>query len=87
MSRSYREPWYVDGYGSRNRKRIAKNYANRRIRRKREEIPDGKAYRKFTDTWDICDFRHQYDPNPYVYSFFGKLVESEPEPLWKARRK
>jgi len=55
MSRSYREPWIVDGYGTK-RKRLAKRAANRIVRRSRG-VPSGMAYKKFTNPWDICDFK------------------------------
>jgi hypothetical protein len=55
MSRSRRAPWTVDGYGT-NRKRYAKNQANRAVRRS-EDVPNGKAYRKFYNPWDISDYR------------------------------
>lgn len=90
MSRSYREPYVLDGYGTK-RKKYDKNYANRRIRRKSVEyvIADGSSYRKITDPWDICDFRLRYDPRPWIYSSY-KTKELEwvyPDPLWKWNRK
>ena len=88
MSHSYRKPWYVDGYGSRS-KRLSKREANKRIRRS-NDVPDGKAYRRFYDPWDICDYKYPYDPHPYVrVNWFntGRLEWVYPEPIWKARRK
>jgi hypothetical protein len=55
MSRSYRKPIFTDGYGTK-RRRLAKARANRRVRRMLY-IPSGNAYRKFSDPWDICDYR------------------------------
>jgi hypothetical protein len=55
MSRSYRKPINKDGYGTK-RRRLEKSIANRVIR-KAEHIPDGKAYRKWYDSWNICDWR------------------------------
>lgn len=55
MSRSYRKPITTDGYGTK-RRRAAKALANRQVR-KNFEIPDGNEYRKFTDPWNICDYR------------------------------
>jgi len=86
MSRSYREPVFVDGYGTR-RKRYAKNLANRYIRRTKD-IPNGNAYRKYYDSWDICDYRFRWDPYPHIRCWkFGEAVVVEPIPEWKARRK
>jgi len=87
MSRSYREPWFSDGYGSRGRKRFFKNYANRRIRRTNKIIASHMAYKKFTDPWNICDYKFKYDPYPHIYSFMGELRVIPPEPRWKAVRK
>jgi hypothetical protein len=88
MSRSYREPYFVDGYGSKW-KRFNKNYANRRVRRKAVdfEIADGNSYRRMYDQWDICDWRFRYDPRPRYYSWGGELRVSTPEPEWKIRSK
>lgn len=55
MSRSYRKPIITDGYGTK-RRRVAKACANRRVRKK-INIPNGNAYRKFTDPWNICDYK------------------------------
>lgn len=72
MSRSYREPWYIEGYGSPS-KAFRKNQANRRIRRSKN-IPNHKAYKKFYEQYDICDYKYKYDPN---YN----------QPLWQVGRK
>ncbi len=87
MSRSYRRPWFVEGYGSRGGKRFRKNYANRRIRRTKKIIADHNAYRKFTDPWDICDYRYKYNPHPIIWYYSGKIRVIEPDPRWKAVRK
>ena len=36
-----------------------KQFANRRLRRKgiNFEIPNGKAYKKLNESWDICDYK------------------------------
>jgi hypothetical protein len=87
MSRSYRKPWITDGYkGSKNR-RFYKNFANRIIRRSKEEIPDGKIYRKFIDRYSICDYIIWYNPKPHKYLFNGKEYITNPTPFWKVIRK
>lgn len=85
MSRSYREPWFVDGYGSRW-KRHQKRAANRRVRHAKN-VPNGNAYRRYFDPWNICDWKYCWDPMPHVYWLFGELRIIEPTPEWKARRK
>lgn len=67
MSRSYRKPIVTDGYKGSRRKQFHKNCANRRIRRTVEEIANGKAYRKFYESWDICDYKWRCNFEPYVY--------------------
>jgi len=54
MSRSYRQPFYVDGYGSKWKAK-SKRQANRRVRA--ADTADGGAYKKVTNSWDICDYR------------------------------
>jgi len=87
MSRSFRAPWYVDGWEGSRRKRFYKRYANRVIRRTESEIADGKAYRKFFDNYSICDYKWLYDPNPHVFWMGGKQYVIEPDPIWKVNRK
>jgi hypothetical protein len=90
MSRSYKKPHMKEGYGTK-RKKVNKNYANRRIRRKCVEydIADGSSYRKITNPWDICDFIIRYEPKPWVGVSYrtGELEWVEPDPLWKWNRK
>ncbi len=87
MSRSYRAPWYTDGYkGSRNRQ-YHKREANRTIRRS-IDVPNGKAYRKFYESWSICDYKFPM-LTPYIrWSFFKNEFEwvYEERP-WRVCRK
>lgn len=86
MSRSYREPWYMDSYGTRYRKYM-KRYSNKKVR-KAVDVPDGKAYRKILNPYDITDWKSRWDPHPhYFYHFNGELDVILPDPEWKARRK
>jgi hypothetical protein len=87
MSRSYKKNLIQKcGYGSKG-KVFMKNYANRKIRRSTDEVPNGNKYRRYTDPWDLCDFVHHYDPNRHIYSWGGEMRVIEPDPLWKWRRK
>ena len=87
MSRSYREPVFKDSYGTRH-KQWAKREANQRIRRT-NDVPDGKAYRKYYDPWNIVDFKSRWDPWPTYRSNWrtGEIEMTDPVPEWKARRK
>ena len=55
MSRSYKKVGYCKCKRSCKK---GKQYANRRLRRKgvNYEIPNGKAYKKLNESWDICDY-------------------------------
>jgi len=85
MSRSYREPWFVDSYGSKSKK-FDKRHANRKIRNA-DDVPNGRAYRKYYDPWNIADYKFRWNPYPSIRFRSGeqKIIEAIPE--WKARRK
>lgn len=52
------------------------------------KVPDGKAYRKYFDPWNIVDSKYEYQLEGYWYcNFKGELVYMEPDPRWKAIRK
>jgi len=87
MSRSYRKPYVVDGYGGKH-KPYAKRQANKRIRRS-EGVPDGKQYRKFYETWNIRDYKSYYVQKPYVRRNYitHELSWVYPEDAWKDIRK
>lgn len=84
MSRSYRKPWTVDGYGSKG-KRKEKQFANKAVRNT-AGIPNGKAYRKFYCSWNIADYKWLTDTKPY-FSNLSQQWEEPLTPAWKARRK
>lgn len=53
MSRSYKKtPIVKDGHSG----RFGKTFANRKVRRCKEPIANGKAYRKVFNPWDIHDY-------------------------------
>lgn len=76
MARSYRKPWITDGYKGSKRRQFFKNIANRRIR-KAKDVPDGKAYRKFFCSYDICDYKWYANMNDDWYK----------KEFWKYNRK
>lgn len=51
MSRSYRAPWVKD-----QASRGIKRFANKAWRHKKD-VPDGMAYKKYFESYSICDFR------------------------------
>jgi len=78
MSRSYKKPYVKDGYGSK-RKRFRKNYANRVVRNSKN-VPDGKAFKKFFCSYNICDYQFYVE----LKKEKGWLYERE---FWKYSRK
>ena len=64
MSRSYKkQPCYKDHSPK------GKNLANRKIRRmKNEDIPDGNAYKKYSDSWSISDYKFYNSWEEYLMS-------------------
>jgi hypothetical protein len=76
MSRSRRVPWITDGYKGSKRKQFFKNYANKVVRKSRD-IPNGKAYKKFFCSYDICDYKWYVDLNDEFYK----------KEFWKYTRK
>lgn len=64
MSRSTKRPWICD------RNPWAKNYANRILRRAKRthDLANGNAYRKFSCSWNICDYKWlATEPKPRRY--------------------
>lgn len=51
MSRSYRAPWVKDA-ATRGMKRCAN-----KAWRNKKDVPDGMGYKRFFNSWNICDFR------------------------------
>ena len=56
MSRSFKKIGHCKSEKSCKK---GKQFANRRLRRKgiNFEIPNGKAYKKLNESWDICDYK------------------------------
>ena len=56
MSRSYKKIGHCKYERSCKK---GKQFANRRLRRKgiNFEIPNGNAYKKLNESWDICDYK------------------------------
>jgi hypothetical protein len=71
MSRSYRKPYWTQGYGGKWR-RFAKRQASKRVRQSK---PVGNAayYKRVYNSWEICDFK-------FIESEKSQLV-------WKVKRK
>lgn len=51
MSRSYKAPVVKQRQHKKD-----KRLAERRVRRQKDDIADGKVYRKYSNSYDICDW-------------------------------
>ena len=92
MSRSYRKNTFVvDRHGRNIRRKFFKKYYNRSLRNlmnKTGEIIQNSEYKKFSNSWNICDYRwywsekdakdeyfrmlNNYIINPRTYEYFFK---------------
>lgn len=73
MSHSFKHTLIVkDGTGSTYKPR-AKRWANKTVRRSMD-VPNGKAYRKIFNPWDICEHTYRFDPttDSLTYKLFKK---------------
>lgn len=52
MSRSYKKHFRCKQKNS----KIEKKRANKKVRHFKSDLPNGKAYRKLFESWDICDW-------------------------------
>lgn len=63
MSRSYKKtPGFTDQQRNSSTSKVLKRLSNKRVRQfdVEDHLPNGKAYRKFLDPWDICDWKLLY---------------------------
>lgn len=71
MSRSYKKhPIVKDPAG-----KYMKRFANKKVRRTKD-IPNGKAYRKVFETWDISDFRWIWSREKAIYDYLTAEPDS-----------
>jgi hypothetical protein len=77
MSRSIRRPFCTHGQKNSKSKQFWKREASRMVRNS-EDIPNGRAYRKFFDRWNIDDYRWYQSPRD---------IEKHWPEWWKLLRK
>ena len=77
MSRSYRKPYCNESYKGSRAKQFWKKKANQKIHNS-DNIPNGKAYKKFFEPWKINDY--------YFYQSPTDIKKHWPE-WWKLLRK
>jgi len=74
MSRSYKKnPYIKDGSAK------AKRFANKKVRRYKEDIPDGKFYRKIFDPYNISDWSYGMSWNEYWKTELANWKKREEE--------
>lgn len=61
MSRSYKKRPIV-----KDRNKGMRTFANRKVRNYKGVIPCGKAYRKISESYDICDYIFEKTYNEYL---------------------
>ena len=54
MSRSYKKFPFCK---CENSCKSGKKFANKKVRRHKKEISNGRSYKKLYESWDICDYR------------------------------
>lgn len=54
MSRTYKKP-VLTGYTK--ERRYQKRLASKKVRRVKDELPDGCSYKKLYDSYNICEFK------------------------------
>lgn len=55
MSRSYKKhPWITDHHARTTKEK--KKFANKKVRHYKN-LPNGSAYKKVSESWDICDYK------------------------------
>lgn len=68
MSRSYKKHPFVKDPAN----KFMKRYANKKVRRT-PNIPNGKAYKKVFESWDISDWRWWWDKQNAIYDYYDHL--------------
>lgn len=73
MSRSYKKnPWCCSSNHA-----FGKNQANRRIRNVNvdEQIPNGKYYKRYYNSWEICEYKNYTSFSDWCKSAIGAIAE------------
>ena len=65
MSRSYKKHPFVKDPAN----KFMKRYANKKVRRT-PNIPNGKAYKKVFESWDISDWRWWWDKQTAIFDYY-----------------
>ena len=80
MSRSRKVPMFK----LKNRK-FAKKLSNKKVRRFKKSIANGKAFKKIFPSWDICDYNSW--PVPFPIYMLGEFNRDDYEEFIKKYRR
>lgn len=76
MSRSYKKyPFVKDKSGSKH----GKKFANKKVRHAKN-LPNGKAYKKVYESWDICDYKYLWTRKDAIEDWLSSKPNS-----WKRK--
>lgn len=82
MSRSFKKHPFCKDWN--RRKRVGKQLANRKVRAQLKrgiDIPNGKAYRKVYETWDIVDYHFYETKKEVIKDFETRKFRYDPDTL------
>jgi predicted MPP superfamily phosphohydrolase len=88
MSRSYKKTPIIKDHDS---GKVGKKLANRKVRRYKEKIANGKAYKKVFNSWDIHDYISRYSFQEFKKDkeIYDKAYENgiNRHPFWMTEKK
>jgi len=79
MSRSYKAPYSL---GRSISNKLGKRFANRAVRNC-ADVPDGGAYTKLYESWDLCDYRFHHPGEPGQVKVFYRRGRRFITFLWR----
>lgn len=81
MSKSYKKTPTIK-YGGKGNKR----FANKKVRKYKGQIQNGKSYKKLYQSWDINDIVSYYPEELMIknYNSTKKMIENQSDPYWKS---
>ncbi len=76
MSRSRKKSTFVtDNHGHNLRRKFMKRYYNKSLRnslKNNDELLQGNSYRKYSDSWNICDYRWYWSEENAIKEYYSK---------------
>lgn len=85
MSRSVKKNPYVTDHHVKSSK-ISKRFANKTIRQDKDFDISGSAYKKRTESWEICDWRYIWTKQDAIDSWYEEESDSYKGRTWRHER-